>query len=277
MERPVVLVTGTSSGIGREAVVHLQRASCLVVATARRLESIADLQGPGVETLRLDVTSDRDRKTVVQEILRRHGRIDVLVNNAGYGVTLSAEDTDAETMRAVFETNLFGLHELTRLVLPGMRERGSGRIVNVASIAGHISVPLLGAYCASKFALRALSQAMHAEVKRFGIHVSLIEPGVIRTRFGERSQKETRASHVDLESSPYAPLYRQWLGMRLARRGVHPRVIAKRIVHASVGRWPRFHYFAPWRDAKMGNVLKRLLPDATLNLVMRAWFRGKSL
>lgn len=275
MDPPVVLVTGASGGIGREAVLHLAEAGCLVVATARRMDALEGLRGPGVETLRLDVTSEADRAAAVAATLERHGRIDALVNNAGYGAMLAVEDTRLQDLRAVFETNLFGLHDLTRRVLPAMRARGSGRIVNVSSIAGHLSVPLLGAYCASKFALRALSQALHNEVRRFGVRVSLVEPGVIRTGFGERSLQETRAAALDVEASPYAPLYRQWLAMRVTRGGAHPRVIARRIVHAVTARRPRFHYFGPWYDAKVGNVLKRVAPDALLNAGMRAYFRGR--
>lgn len=273
--RPVVLVTGTSSGIGREAVHHLRKAGALVIATARKPEAIADLAAPGeVETLALDVTDDASRKAAVAEVLRRHGRIDALVNNAGYGAMLAVEETPGESMRRMYETNLFGPHELARLVLPGMRKQGAGRIVNVASIAGHVSVPLLGAYCSTKFALRALTQAMHNEIRPLGLHASLIEPGVIKTNFGTHSLKEAEAAGADLEG-PYGPYYRRWGRMRMLGGGAHPRVIARRIVHACLAQSPRFHYFAPWKDAKLANMAKRLLPDAWLNLGFRVWFRGQ--
>ena len=276
MTQPVVLVTGCSSGIGHEAVHHLRNKGALVVATARQPQALKHLAAPGkVETARLDVASDADRAAVVTDVLERHGRIDGLVNNAGYGFTLAAEDTSADAMRTLFETNLFGLHDLTRRVLPTMRAQGSGRIVNVSSIAGHVSVPMMSAYCASKFALRALSQAMHTEVRRFGIHVALVEPGVIKTDFPQRSQAETRGAGIDLAASPYAAFYAKWGRMRLNQRGAHPRVIARRIAHACLAKRPRFHYFGPWYDAKAGNVVKRLLPDALLNAGMRAYFRGR--
>ncbi|HLF17100.1 MAG TPA: SDR family oxidoreductase [Candidatus Thermoplasmatota archaeon] len=275
MAKPVVLVTGCSSGIGREAVLHLRRAGCLVVATARRPESIADLAAPGeVETARLDVTSAADREAVVRDLLARHGRIDALVNNAGYGAILAVEDTGLDAMLRMFDANLFGLHELTRLVLPAMRRQGSGRIVNVSSVAGHVAVPLLGAYCSTKFALRALTQALDGEVRRFGVRASLIEPGVIKTAFGTRSMAESEAN-VDTEASPYAPMYRRWATRRMLQRGAPPRVIARRIVHACLAAHPRFHYFAPWHDAKAANLVKRLLPDSWVNAAMRAYFRGR--
>ncbi|MFO1532629.1 MAG: SDR family NAD(P)-dependent oxidoreductase, partial [Thermoplasmatota archaeon] len=166
LPRAVVLDSGCSSGIGRESVLHLRKAGALVVATARDVASIRDLEAPGdVEALRLDVTSEADRAAAVAEVLRRHGRIDALVNNAGFGATRAVEDTPVEQLRSIFEVNLFGAHDLARRVLPGMRAQGHGRIVNVSSVAGHIPVPMLGAYCASKFALRALTEAMDNEVR----------------------------------------------------------------------------------------------------------------
>ncbi|HUR61907.1 MAG TPA: SDR family oxidoreductase [Candidatus Thermoplasmatota archaeon] len=273
MQKPLVLVTGTSSGIGREAVAHLRKAGCLVIATARRVEDIAALQEPGyVECLALDVADDASRRTAIAEVLRRHGRIDALVNNAGYGAVLSVEDTSAATLRAMHETNVVGPHDLARLVLPTLRRQGSGRIVNVSSIAGHVSVPLLGAYCSTKFALRALTQALDNEVRRFGVRALLVEPGVIRTNFGTRSLAEARADKP-VHDGPYAALYARWaLRRRGSPHGAHPRVIARRIVHACLAQHPGLHSFAPL-DAKLGNLAKRLLPDSWIDAGMRRYFR----
>jgi NAD(P)-dependent dehydrogenase (short-subunit alcohol dehydrogenase family) len=274
--KPVALVTGCSTGIGREAVGHLRRAGFLVVATARRPESILDLAAPGeVECHKLDVTSAVQRKAVVDIVLERHGRIDALVNNAGYGAVLAVEDTPPEAMQAMFDTNVFGLHELTRLVLPAMRRQGHGRIVNVSSVAGHLSVPLLGAYCATKFALRALTQALDNEVRTLGVRAVLVEPGVIRTEFGNRSVAEKdNVLTKGTEASPYAAMYDRWARLRMLRGGAHPRVIARRIVHACVATTPRFHNFAPMQ-AKAGNLAKRLLPDAVLSWGLRVYFRAR--
>lgn len=273
--KPVALVTGCSTGIGREAVGHLARAGFLVVATARRPESIQDLARPGeVEAERLDVTDAAQRQAVVEAVLARHGRIDALVNNAGFGAVLAIEDTGPEAMKAMFDTNVFGLHELTRLVLPAMRRQRSGRIVNVASIAGHVSVPMLGAYCATKFAVRALTQALDNEVRQFGIRAVLIEPGVIRTEFGNRSVAEHQAHVPDAEASPYAGLYRRWAHLRMLRGGAHPRIIARAIVRSCAAQTPRFHNFAPL-SAKASNLAKRLLPDAVVNAGFRVYFRPR--
>lgn len=280
--RPVVIVTGCSTGIGREAVKHLREAGFLVVATARRVDSILDLAARGeCEAHRLDVTEPAQRKALVEDILARHGRIDALVNNAGYGAVLAVEDTTPEAMLGMFDTNVFGLHELTRLVLPHMRKQGSGRIVNVASVAGHVSVPLLGAYCATKFALRALTQALDNEVRGFGVRALLVEPGVIKTRFGDRSMTESRVAfgvHGDAKDhyagSPYEGMYRRWERRRMLRGGAHPDVIAKAIVRACASHAPRFHNFAPL-SAKATNLAKRLLPDALIDAGMRSYFRGR--
>lgn len=271
--QPVALVTGCSTGIGREAVAHLAKAGFLVVATARKAEAIADLASPGqVECDVLDVTNEADRRRVVEAVLQRHGRIDALVNNAGWGAVAAMEETTPELMQRMFDTNVFGLHELTRLVLPQMRKQGRGRIVNVASVAGHIAVPLMGTYCATKFALRAITQALDAEVRPFGVRAVLIEPGFIKTKFGERASVETRATVEDAKASPYARMYARWARRRAGDHGAHPRVIARAIVHACASASPRFHNFAPLH-AKAANVTKRVLPDSWLQAGFRVWFR----
>lgn len=266
-----MLVTGCSSGIGRDAVPRLRDAGCTVVATARRVGDIEDLAGDGVEVLPLDVTDEAARRRAVDEVQDRFGRIDRLVNNAGFGAGLPIEETPLETMRGIFEVNLFGLHRLTQMVLPGMRARGEGRIVNVSSVAGHLSFPMIGAYCASKSALRAYTQALHVEVRPFGLHAALVEPGRIATRFSERSQAERARAQPHPEGSPYAALYARWQGVGHGG-GADPRVIGRRIVRACTERRPRFHYIAPW-DAKLGVLARRLLPDAWLNAGLAAYFR----
>lgn len=275
-EKPVVVITGCSTGIGRESVHHLRRAGFLVVATARRTESILDLAVPGeVECHRLDVTDAAQRKALVDDVLGRHGRIDALVNNAGYGAVLAVEDTSPDAMQRMFDTNVFGLHELTRLVLPHMRRRGQGRVVNVSSVAGHVSVPLLGAYCATKFALRALTQALDNEVRPFGVRAVLVEPGVIRTEFGTRSLAEQdMALPHGAANTPYAKPYARWQQRRMLRGGAHPKVIARAIVHACAAHTPRFHNFAPLA-AKGTNLAKRLLPDALISWGFRVYFRSR--
>ena len=271
--KPVVLVTGCSTGIGREAVVHLRKAGFLVVATARKEAAIADLAAPGeVETDTLDVTKPEDRERVVDSVVGRHGRINALVNNAGWGAVASAEETTPFLMERMFETNVFGAHDLARLALPHMRSQGHGRIVNVASIAGHVAVPMMGTYCATKFALRALTLAMDAEVRQFGIRACLVEPGFIKTEFGKRATTETLATVADPKSSPYSRMYARWARRRAGDHGAHPRVIARCIVRACADSRPRLHYIAPLHG-KAANIAKRLTPDSWLQAGMRAYFR----
>jgi NAD(P)-dependent dehydrogenase (short-subunit alcohol dehydrogenase family) len=271
----VVVVTGCSTGIGRETVGQLADAGFLVVATARKAADIADLARPGrVECEVLDVTGAAQRKRVVDGVLRRHGRIDALVNNAGWGAVAAAEETTPDLMRRMFDTNLFGLHELTRLVLPAMRAQGSGRIVNVSSVSGHIAVPMMSAYCATKFALRALTLAMDVEVRPLGLRAVLVEPGFVKTRFGARSTIETLATVSDRDSSPYAPFHARWARRRSGGgHGAPPSAIAKCIVHACRARRPRIHYFAPFH-AKWMNLAKRWLPDAVLAKALGRYFKA---
>ena len=179
----VVLVTGCSSGIGRETARHLAGLGHTVIATARRVEDLAELAAAGCRTLPLDVTDEASMRAAVEAVETAHGRIDVLVNNAGYSQSGAVESVPLARTRSQFETNVFGPLRLTQLVLPGMRRRGAGRIVNVSSMGGRLVFPGGGVYHASKYALEALSDALRYELRPFGIAVVLIEPGLIRTNF----------------------------------------------------------------------------------------------
>ena len=179
----VVLITGCTTGIGRATATHLAASGCTVVATARRLEDLADLAVAGCRTLALDVTDEASMRAAVDAVEATHGRIDVLVNNAGYSQSGAVESVPLARTRAQFETNVFGPLRLTQLVLPGMRRRRAGRIVNVSSMGGRLVFPGGGVYHASKYAVEALSDALRYELRPFGVAVVLIEPGLIRTHF----------------------------------------------------------------------------------------------
>lgn len=274
---PIVLITGTSSGIGRAAAEALHAKGATVVATARNLDDIQDLADAGMHTMALDVTDDASMVSTVEAVARTHGRIDVLVNNAGYGVMLPLEELPMAQMRHMFDVNVFGLQRMTQLVLPHMRRQGSvqgfgrGRIVNVSSAAGHVALPIMGAYCATKFSVRALSWALRGEVHRFGIRVSLIEPGAIRTRFGHRSVSETEAAGIDVADSPYAAMHHNWDDVRFNAGGGDVRIISRRIVHACTARRPRFHYLAPY-DARGARFAARFMPDTLTSVMTRLYF-----
>jgi NAD(P)-dependent dehydrogenase (short-subunit alcohol dehydrogenase family) len=181
----VALVTGASSRIGKASAEALHEAGFVVYATARRPEKLTDLKAAGVRTLRLDVTDEESMIAAVAAVEGEHGAIDVLVNNAGFGLYGAAEDVPLEEARHQFEVNVFRPARLNQLVLPNMRRQGSGTIVNISSMGGEVTFPLGAWYHASKHALEAYSDALRQEVKRFGIDVVLIQPGFIKTEFGD--------------------------------------------------------------------------------------------
>jgi NAD(P)-dependent dehydrogenase (short-subunit alcohol dehydrogenase family) len=178
-----VLITGCSSGIGRAIAERLAAGGHRVYASARRSESMADLAAKGCRTLALDVTEDESMRAAVASVEEAEGAVGVLVNNAGYGQSGAVEATPIDAVRRNFETNLFGYIRMAQLVLPGMRRQGSGRIVNMSSVAGRVTMPGSGPYSATKFAIEAMSDALRFEVRGFGIDVVLVEPGPIRTAF----------------------------------------------------------------------------------------------
>src|SRR5213075_2416409 len=184
-----ILITGCSTGIGRATAEHLAGRGHTVYATARRPESIADLEAKGCKTLALDVTDEESMKAAVAAVEEAEGAVGALVNNAGYSQSGAIEDVPLDQVRRQFETNVFGLMRMCQLVLPGMRREGSGRIVNVSSMGGRLVFPGGGIYHATKHAVEALSDALRFEVKGFGVNVIIIEPGIIRTNFGETAAR----------------------------------------------------------------------------------------
>jgi NAD(P)-dependent dehydrogenase (short-subunit alcohol dehydrogenase family) len=188
--KPVWLITGCSTGLGRALAERVLRHGDRCVVTARNEGQIADIVMAHPEAalaLELDVTDDRQRRDAIARAEDAFGRIDVLVNNAGHGYSAAIEEGDDGDIRAMFETNFFGLAAMTRAVLPGMRARSHGHIVNIASIGGLVANPASGYYCATKFAVEALSEALAKEVAPLGIRVTIIEPGPFRTDFQGRS------------------------------------------------------------------------------------------
>jgi NADP-dependent 3-hydroxy acid dehydrogenase YdfG len=195
-----VLITGCSSGIGRATAVECTKRGHDVVATARRPETLDDLDVAG--RLRLDVDDDAS----VRDAVAAAGDVDVLVNNAGWEVSSPVECAPIDEVRAMFETNYFGALRMVQAVVPGMRARGRGVIVNVSSLAGRVSGPFTGLYASTKYALEAMSESMHYELAHFGVRTALIEPGVIATNFSGAVR------HYGKDSPPYDELNRQWDG-----------------------------------------------------------------
>ncbi len=178
-----ILITGCSSGIGWATAERLAGAGHTVYATARSTDGLAPLERAGCRTLALDVLDEASMRAAVAAVEADNGAVGTLVNNAGYAVSGAIEALPLDAIRKEFETNVFGYVRMAQLVLPGMRGRGTGRIVNVSSVAGRVTMPGAGAYAATKYAIEAMSDALRFEVRGFGVHVVVIEPGPIRTAF----------------------------------------------------------------------------------------------
>lgn len=243
----VTLITGASTGIGEATALHFARLGHSVYASMRTpcassgaLRGVAEDEGVDLELISLDVDDSTSVASAVGGVLERSGRIDVLVNNAGLGKLTSVEEVPLEDAKAVFETNVFGPLRMMQAVLPGMRERRSGTIVNMSSVAGRIVSAGHGIYSASKYALEALSEAVAIETRRFGIRVIVIEPGFISTPILDK------AGDIEIGDGPYAPHLRRLLALyNNARRGAEsPSVVAGVIADALDDPSPRFRYVA---------------------------------
>jgi NAD(P)-dependent dehydrogenase (short-subunit alcohol dehydrogenase family) len=268
-----VLITGCSTGIGRATARHLAARGFRVWASARRPDSIADLAEDGCRLLRIDVCDEPSMRDAVEAVTAAEGAVDVLVNNAGFGLEGAVEELPLAEVRREFETNLFGPLRLLQLVLPGMRSRGWGRIVNVSSVGGRVTTPGSGAYHASKYALEALSDVLRFEVGGFGIDVVVVEPGAIATRWVETAVDGLRA-HRD-PKSPYATLDRA-VARRL--RGAHegllglaagrPEAVARVVERAIAAPRPRTRYAVP-PLAKLFVAAHHWLPDRLWDAFLR--------
>ncbi|MEU8777269.1 SDR family NAD(P)-dependent oxidoreductase [Streptomyces sp. NPDC048606] len=267
------LVTGCSSGIGRATAIRLRAAGLRVWATARRPEALDDLAAEGMDVLALDVTDPDSAKAAVEAVARAAGGVDVLVNNAGFGLAGTFEETGLDRVRAQFETNVFGVVGLTQLVLPGMRERGGGSVVNVSSIFGRYAAPGGGFYHASKHALEGLSDALRLEVAGFGIRVSLVEPGPVRTAWAD-----TFVSHLagEGEGHPayrrfhrrtaeyYAAVYDRGRRTLAGTFAVEADDVARAIERAALSRRPKARYPVGFLAAST-LALRRLAPDSVFD------------
>jgi NAD(P)-dependent dehydrogenase (short-subunit alcohol dehydrogenase family) len=266
-------VTGCSSGIGAHCARALKADGWHVFATVRKEADLGPLQADGIEALIMDYT-EPDTITALVETVRERtgGRIDALFNNGAYGQPGAVEDISTDVLRAQFETNVFGWHELTRRVIPLMRRRGEGRIVQCSSILGLVPYRFRGAYTASKFAIEGLSITMRMELQGSGIHVSLIEPGAIASRFTANALAKIE-EHVDLANSAHAVEYRRQLARLNGtapnnRKKLGPEAVYIVLSHALNARRPRPHYLVT-APAKQGMWLKRLLPADLFYRLMR--------
>jgi NAD(P)-dependent dehydrogenase (short-subunit alcohol dehydrogenase family) len=269
-----VLITGCSSGIGHATAARLAGKGWTVYATARRPETLGELEALGCRTLALDVTDEESMASAVRTVEEAEGAVGVLVNNAGYSQSGAVESIPLDRLRAQFETNVFGLVRMCQLVLPGMRAQRSGRIVNLSSMGGRLTFPGGGAYHATKYAVEALSDALRFEVAGFGVRVIVIEPGLIRTRFGD-----TAVGGIEEGAGPYAD-FNAGVGRAtagayekgaVARLGGPPEAVAERIEQAITARRPRARYTVT-PSARFLMAQRALLGDRGWDALMRTQF-----
>ena len=239
----VVLVTGASSGIGRAVAILLARTGHTVYAGAPDVERMRELADHGITALEMDVTRGDDNERAVSRIIRSEGRIDVLVNNAGFGLYGPVEDIPLDDARYQFEVNLFGPAHLTQLVLPHMRAQGSGRIINTSSMMGRVYTPLGAWYGATKHALEGWSDCLRFETAPFNIQVVLIEPGAIKTEFVDVSESWLRKYPADTAYEAEIERYFKVMDtLRPMERGIEPEALAKVFLKAATTRTPRRRY-----------------------------------
>ena len=268
-----VLITGASSGIGLATALYLAEKGYSVIGTSRSTERLEQLRkeaasrGVAVTAVELDINTDQGVESVMPRLLGEHEAIDVLVNNAGYGLWGPVQSLSIEEMRAQFETNLFATVRLSKAVLPGMVERGRGTIINISSILGRLGTPFNGAYVASKFALEGLSESMRVELWPLGIRVAVVEPGAFRTNFRANQMIAASAHSGDLPYRPYVQVYTERHG-RFDRFFGDPVKVA-RVIHKIVrSRRPRFRYpVGP--DARLRTLATRLMPEGVFQMLLR--------
>ncbi len=271
-KNPIALITGSNSGIGLATSLYLARRGYTVWATMRNLEKADELrkiiesERLPIEIAQLDVRDDDSVKEAVTQIVQKSGRIDVLVNNAGYGLRGAIEEVSLDEWKAQFETNFYGVIRVTQAVLPQMRAQRSGAIVNISSVLGRMAIPFSGPYVASKFALEGLTETLRYELAPWNIKVVLIEPGFIATNFQQNAQLAQAAQN---ENSPYA-LFKQASARRIQRniyRAAPPERVAETIYRAITHPRPKLRY-AVGRDARLVLPLRKLLPEGLFERIL---------
>ena len=267
--KKVILLTGASSGIGYQTAESLAKEGHIVYGAARRTEKMETLKQFGVKPIYLDVTDEENIKSAIDTIIRNEGRIDVLINNAGYGSFGAVEDVEINEARRQFEVNLFGLARLVQLVLPHMRKQKEGRIINVSSMGGRLTTYFGAWYHATKYALEAFSDALRMEVSDFGIGVSLIEPGGIKTDWGiiasDKLEKSAKGGAYEKEAMKTAKgMKKQYSGNLLS----NPIVITKAISKAVNSNRPKARYLIGFM-AKPLVFLHTILPTKVFDKIMK--------
>lgn len=273
MSQPVAFVTGASAGIGFESAKKLASNGFTVYAGARRVDRMEPLKAHGINVLPLDVTDDESMRNAVGTVLEAHPRIDVLVNNAGYGSFGALEEVDLAGGRRQFDVNVFGLARMTQLVLPAMRAAGQGRIINISSIGGKFYEPLGTWYHSTKFAVEGLSDALRLELKPHGVSVSIIEPASTQTEWGRISAEGLLASSG---RGPYTDQAKEMAAVLASTdkpaTSTPPEVVADAVLHAAISARPKTRYPVD-RGAAAILALRRILPDRVYDAAVMAVLR----
>lgn len=267
-----ILISGCSTGIGLETALFLKDNGFNVIASARSEHALHDLREQGLSAVQLDVNNSNSIKEAVsQAAIIANGKLDVLINNAGYGQPGALEDLSRDVIREQFETNVFGLIELSNTVLPYMRENNKGLIINISSILGLISLPFRGAYCASKYAVEGYSDSLRLELANTNINVSLIEPGPIVSHF-RRTSFDKAIEALDTEGSPFENTYKKLLQRNRLEKAVpfskNGLAVAKKVLKAINAKHPKPRYKVTI-PAHFLSALKRLLSSSQLDWVLK--------
>ena len=267
-----ILITGASSGIGKVTCLHLAERGYRVIGTSRSLERLAALfdeaeeRGLKLYGVELDMNSDESVDSVMPALISQFGSIDALVNNAGFGVWGPVQSLAIEELKTQFEANFFGAVRMIDAVLPGMIERGAGRIVNISSVLGRLGTPFNGAYVASKFALEGISESLRTELVPLGVHVSVVEPGLFETDFEKNQIRAARADDPDMAYAPYVRRYSE-RDSQFQHMAADPIRVARVVEKIIRSRSPGFRY-PVGVDARAGMVGARLLPERLFHAIL---------
>jgi NAD(P)-dependent dehydrogenase (short-subunit alcohol dehydrogenase family) len=265
----IALVTGASSGIGRSIAISLTKEGYVVFGAARSIDGMSELAAAGGTALDVDVTDDLRVRNAVEQIIARYGRIDVLVNAAGYGAYGAIEDVSMEAAHRQFEVNVFGYARTIQAVLPHMRQQRSGKIVNITSVGGKIYTPMGGWYHASKFAMEGYSDVLRLEVRPFGIDVVIIEPGTIESRWGVRAIEEANRNSRD---GAYQNLLDTYVKIQRTVKSSPPETVARLILKVLDTHRPKARYHVG-KSSGIVLFLRRHLSDRLFDQVITALFR----
>lgn len=264
--KKVILITGASSGMGKVFAQDLAKEGHIVYGAARRVDLLQELTKKGVHPIELDVTDDESMQSCVQRILKQEGRIDVLVNNAGYGSYGTIEDVSMKEAKHQFEVNVFGLARMTQLVLPAMRKQKSGKIINISSIGGKIATPFGAWYHASKFAVEGMSDSLRMEVKPFGIDVVVIEPGGVKSEWSTIAYENLTKTTQHTAYSEMATKFKQAFEKTVAKNA-EPEVISRLVSKAIAASKPKTRYSGGYM-AKPVLFLRKWMGDRTMDKIL---------